>query len=194
MTREESNAGVGHMPPTEEIPEVPTHRLVVTGDGENATRYVDSGYFSYGSLHLKRDHLIVRCGVCGQDSKDWGFMRHHAWMDHEMHFSMAHVGKKIVWRREDLPSAKAAVHSYPSARESRYGEEDNEWDRYLFKARGDCPDENAAETARRHLDAGEQAELVIEHRPPQQPYPGSIEEGAELEVRPSPDNPPEAIA
>jgi hypothetical protein len=121
-------------------------------------------------------------------------MRHEAFSSHDMHFSTHHVGTKIVWRREDLPDARAATHSMPFTRESSYHEDENEWDAYLFKARGDCPDEQAAEIARGKLDDGERAHLLIEHRPPAEAYPNSIEEDAELEVRPAPDNPPEAIA
>lgn len=183
----------GQIPPTEKIPEPFNHRLEITGEDGTTTRWVNSDALRFeGVSH--RQHLIVRCGICGHEASEWGIMRGHAWMDHEMHMSTTHVGEKIVWRKEDLPDARAAVHSSPVLRESSYHEEDNEWDAYLFKARGDCSDEKAAEIARGKIEGGEQAELVIEHRPPAEPYPGSIEEGSECEVRPAPDNPPEAIA
>lgn len=194
MSRDSPADKVGHMPPVEDMPEVPVHRLEIAGEDGTEVRYVDSGYFDYGTTHLRHQYLIVRCGICGHDSTDWGLMKGHAWMAQEMHFDSRHVGKKIVWRAENLPSAKAATHSMPSVRESRYSEEDNEWDAYEAKLRGDCPDDKAAEIVRERLEDGEQATLLIEHRPSAQPYPGSIEEGAELEVRPAPDNPPEAIA
>jgi hypothetical protein len=181
------------MPATGEIPEPPRHKLVITGKDGNTVNWVNSDPLRTESLAHKQ-HLIVRCGVCGHDATDWGTMRGHAYMDHDMHFSKAHVGTKIVWRRADLPDARAAVHSSPVIRESRYNEEDNEWDEYLYKARGDCSDEKAVEIARGKLDNGERAHIVIEHRPPRKAYPGSVEEGSKKEVRPAPDNPPEAIA
>lgn len=172
----------------DEIPEPPRHKLVITGDGKNTVRYVNSDALDTHTLHHEK-HLIVRCGVCGHDSSDWGIMRQHAWEDHDMHHSRKHVGTKIVWRKADLPDARAAIHSTPVIRESNYGEDNNEWDDYLCKLRGDCPDSDAAEIARGKIEDSEQAQLLIEHRPPREPYPDSIETGAEREVRAAPDNP-----
>lgn len=179
----------GAMPPTEEIPEIPQHRLLIPGEIGMTVRYLQTNDdpLSHPRWVGRSPEVGMRCPLCGHETWDYESWANqgelHVQMGYDRHFERSHIGTKIIWRKVDFPGERAALNSHPFRRESSViGDEENEWDQYLRKLKGDCPDDTVVELVADDVQASD--EILVEHRPPTlEPYPGSIEEGATLQVR-----------
>lgn len=168
---------------TAEIPEIPEIPVYVTHEmsDEMELLYVTSEHEKVRMPEF--ENLIVRCSICGYETIGTGMMRGTAFEDQNMHFASRHRGSKTVWHPETIPDREEALKRPHSLRESSATTEtENEWDAYAFRAMGDCPDERATEMAMKHMDQSPSS-VVIEHRPPIEPYPDSPEEGFKSELR-----------
>lgn len=156
-----------HQIATDDIPEPPQHELHITDDGENTLRYVNSDHPEVWEGLAHRNHCIVRCGICGHETHEWGTMRCHVWMGHEDHFSRRHVGVKVIWTPDDVVDKSIAELSQLSRR--RYSTDDDDPEP-LHVFRGDADDA--------YIPERDDESVIVVHQPPREPYPGSPEEDA----------------
>lgn len=165
----------GNVPPTEEIPEPPRHRIEFHNDAVAGPqiRFVDSRFLDEQSIVDEcnvayRKHLIIKCALCGHVSKEWGISKHVVRESHDYHFQTHHVGRKTVWHPEviDDYSIRELIQN------SRF-RVDSE---YEAAYRGDIEDEQLEDLVGGQFDEEVNAAVIV-HRPPIDPYPNSPEEG-----------------